>query len=179
VTHYERLLKRNRKSYTFLIWFKCYEVFARTVLELERSRMAPWCFFSTGTLPWHFFQIPWRESLISDVWGGSVSQFKSAIIQFCILKCRANQNDFLSWIIPVSFDLEQVGGSPEHFGFCDYTPGEEWKLWSSFIQYFFYPAVTYPVQPFKFLLNNIWRSSPYLTGNPLRLRYKAQPVNAV
>jgi hypothetical protein len=29
------------------------------------------------------------------------------------------------------------------------------------------------------LLNNIYKSSPYLTGNTLRLRYKAQPVNAV
>jgi hypothetical protein len=26
---------------------------------------------------------------------------------------------------------------------------------------------------------NIYKSSPYLTGNTLRLRYKAQPVNAV
>jgi hypothetical protein len=31
----------------------------------------------------------------------------------------------------------------------------------------------------KFLLNNIYKSSPYHTGNTLRLRYKAQPVNAV
>jgi hypothetical protein len=31
----------------------------------------------------------------------------------------------------------------------------------------------------EFLLCNIYKSSPYLTGNTLRLRYKAQPVNAV
>jgi hypothetical protein len=30
----------------------------------------------------------------------------------------------------------------------------------------------------EFLLNNIYKSSPYLTGNTLRLHYKAQPVNA-
>jgi hypothetical protein len=30
-----------------------------------------------------------------------------------------------------------------------------------------------------FLINNIWEFSPYLTGNTLRHRYKAQPVNAV
>jgi hypothetical protein len=29
------------------------------------------------------------------------------------------------------------------------------------------------------VLNNIYKSSPYLTGNTLRLHYKAQPVNAV
>jgi hypothetical protein len=29
------------------------------------------------------------------------------------------------------------------------------------------------------VLNNIYKSSPYLTGNTLRLGYKAQPVNAV
>jgi hypothetical protein len=31
----------------------------------------------------------------------------------------------------------------------------------------------------EFLLNNIYKSSSYLTGNTLRLYYKAQPVNAV
>jgi hypothetical protein len=31
----------------------------------------------------------------------------------------------------------------------------------------------------EFLPNNIYKSSLYLTGNTLRLRYKAQPVNAV
>jgi hypothetical protein len=31
----------------------------------------------------------------------------------------------------------------------------------------------------EFLLNNIWRFSSYITGNTLRLRYKAQTVNAV
>jgi hypothetical protein len=31
----------------------------------------------------------------------------------------------------------------------------------------------------KFLLNNIYKSSSYLTGNTLRLHYKAQPVNVV
>jgi hypothetical protein len=31
----------------------------------------------------------------------------------------------------------------------------------------------------EFLLNNIYKSSPYLTGNTLHLHYKAQPVNAV
>jgi hypothetical protein len=31
----------------------------------------------------------------------------------------------------------------------------------------------------EFLLNNIYKLSSYLTGNTLRLRYKAQPVNAV
>jgi hypothetical protein len=31
----------------------------------------------------------------------------------------------------------------------------------------------------EFLRNNIYKSSLYLTGNTLRLRYKAQPVNAV
>jgi hypothetical protein len=31
----------------------------------------------------------------------------------------------------------------------------------------------------EFLLTNIYKSSSYLTGNTLRLRYKAQPVNAV
>jgi hypothetical protein len=30
-----------------------------------------------------------------------------------------------------------------------------------------------------FILNNIYKFSSYLTGNKLRLRYKAQPVNAV
>jgi hypothetical protein len=29
------------------------------------------------------------------------------------------------------------------------------------------------------VLNNTYKSSPYLTGNTLRLHYKAQPVNAV
>jgi hypothetical protein len=29
------------------------------------------------------------------------------------------------------------------------------------------------------LLNNVYKPSPYLTGNTLRLRYKAQTVNAV
>jgi hypothetical protein len=28
-------------------------------------------------------------------------------------------------------------------------------------------------------MNNIYRYSPYLTGNTLRLHYRAQPVNAV
>jgi hypothetical protein len=31
----------------------------------------------------------------------------------------------------------------------------------------------------KFLLNSIYKLSPYLTGNALHLRYKPQPVNAV
>jgi hypothetical protein len=31
----------------------------------------------------------------------------------------------------------------------------------------------------EFLLNNIYKSRPSLTGNTLRLHYKAQPVNAV
>jgi hypothetical protein len=31
----------------------------------------------------------------------------------------------------------------------------------------------------EYLLNNIYKCSPYLTGNTLRLHYKAQPVNAV
>jgi hypothetical protein len=31
----------------------------------------------------------------------------------------------------------------------------------------------------EFLLRNIYKFSPYLTGNTSRLRYKAQPVNAV
>jgi hypothetical protein len=31
----------------------------------------------------------------------------------------------------------------------------------------------------EFLLNNTYKFSPYLTGNTLRLHYKAQPVNAV
>jgi hypothetical protein len=31
----------------------------------------------------------------------------------------------------------------------------------------------------EILLNNIFEFSPYLTRNKLRLRYKAQPVNAV
>jgi hypothetical protein len=31
----------------------------------------------------------------------------------------------------------------------------------------------------EFPLNNIYKFSPYLTGNTLRLHYKAQPVNAV
>jgi hypothetical protein len=31
----------------------------------------------------------------------------------------------------------------------------------------------------EFQLNNIYKFSPYLTGNIFRLRYKAQPVNAV
>jgi hypothetical protein len=31
----------------------------------------------------------------------------------------------------------------------------------------------------EFLLNNIYKFSSYLTGNTLRLRYKAQPVNGV
>jgi hypothetical protein len=31
----------------------------------------------------------------------------------------------------------------------------------------------------EFLLNNIYKSRPYLTGNTLRLHYNAQPVNAV
>jgi hypothetical protein len=31
----------------------------------------------------------------------------------------------------------------------------------------------------EFIQNNIYKFSPYLTGNTLRLRYKAQPVNAV
>jgi hypothetical protein len=37
------------------------------------------------------------------------------------------------------------------------------------------------INPLKaeFLRNNIHKSSPYLTGNTLLLRYKAQPVNAV
>jgi hypothetical protein len=37
------------------------------------------------------------------------------------------------------------------------------------------------VNPLKteFLLSNIYKSSPYLTGNTLRLRYKAQPDTAV
>jgi hypothetical protein len=37
------------------------------------------------------------------------------------------------------------------------------------------------VNPLKteFLLNNIYKFSSYLTGNTLRLHYKAQPVNAV
>jgi hypothetical protein len=37
------------------------------------------------------------------------------------------------------------------------------------------------INPLKteFLLNNIYKFSPYLTGNTSRLRYKAQPVNAV
>jgi hypothetical protein len=35
-----------------------------------------------------------------------------------------------------------------------------------------------PLKP-GFLLNNIYKSSSYLTGNTLRLHYKAQPVNAV
>jgi hypothetical protein len=32
---------------------------------------------------------------------------------------------------------------------------------------------------FEVLLNSIYKFSPYLTGNTLRLSYKAQPVNAV
>jgi hypothetical protein len=32
---------------------------------------------------------------------------------------------------------------------------------------------------FFLLWNNIWRFSSYLTGKPLRLRYRDQPVNAV
>jgi hypothetical protein len=37
------------------------------------------------------------------------------------------------------------------------------------------------INPLKteFLLNDVYKSSPYLTGKTLRLRYKAQPVNAV
>jgi hypothetical protein len=31
----------------------------------------------------------------------------------------------------------------------------------------------------EFNLNELYKFSPYLTGNTLRLRYKAQPVNAV
>jgi hypothetical protein len=31
----------------------------------------------------------------------------------------------------------------------------------------------------EYLLNNIYKFSSYLTGNTLRLHYKAQPVNAV
>jgi hypothetical protein len=31
----------------------------------------------------------------------------------------------------------------------------------------------------EYLPNNIHKSSPYLTGNTLRLYYKAQPINAV
>jgi hypothetical protein len=31
----------------------------------------------------------------------------------------------------------------------------------------------------EFLLNNIYKSSSYLTGNTSRLHYKAKPVNAV
>jgi hypothetical protein len=40
------------------------------------------------------------------------------------------------------------------------------------------PTVVNPLKT-GFLLNNIYESSPYLTGNTLRLHYKAQPVNAV
>jgi hypothetical protein len=37
------------------------------------------------------------------------------------------------------------------------------------------------INPLKteFLHNFIYKSSPYVTGNTLRLHYKAQPVNAV
>jgi hypothetical protein len=35
-----------------------------------------------------------------------------------------------------------------------------------------------PLKP-EIHLNNIYKFSPYLTGNTLHLRYKAQPVNAV
>jgi hypothetical protein len=31
----------------------------------------------------------------------------------------------------------------------------------------------------EFLLNNIYKYSPNLTGNTLRLHYKSKPVNAV
>jgi hypothetical protein len=31
----------------------------------------------------------------------------------------------------------------------------------------------------EFLLNSIYKFSPYLTGNILRLHYKDQPINAV
>jgi hypothetical protein len=31
----------------------------------------------------------------------------------------------------------------------------------------------------EFFLNTVYKLSPYLTGNTLRLPYKAQPVNAV
>jgi hypothetical protein len=39
----------------------------------------------------------------------------------------------------------------------------------------------YVINPLKteFLLNNIYSFSSYFTGNTLRLRYKAQPENAV
>jgi hypothetical protein len=44
-----------------------------------------------------------------------------------------------------------------------------------------YWAIFTHINPLKtgFLLNNIWEFSSYLTGNVLRRRYKAQPVNAV
>jgi hypothetical protein len=35
------------------------------------------------------------------------------------------------------------------------------------------------LQVLKFLQNAVYKYSPHLTGNTLRLRYKAQPVNAV
>jgi hypothetical protein len=41
------------------------------------------------------------------------------------------------------------------------------------------PIRTGEVLKTEFLLNNIQNFSPYLTGNTLRLGYKAQPVNAV
>jgi hypothetical protein len=40
------------------------------------------------------------------------------------------------------------------------------------------PSLLNPLKT-EFLLNNIYKFSSYLTGNILRLRYKAQLVNAV
>jgi hypothetical protein len=40
-------------------------------------------------------------------------------------------------------------------------------------------AICLTLLKIEFLLNNIYKSSSYLTGNTSRNRYKAQPVNAV
>jgi hypothetical protein len=51
--------------------------------------------------------------------------------------------------------------------------GERVKIWKEAV------LISLPELKTEFLPNNIHRSSSYLTGNTLRLRYKAQAVNAV
>jgi hypothetical protein len=54
----------------------------------------------------------------------------------------------------------------------------EWMYRSTYScpRHYLYGLVLNPLKT-EFLLNNIYKSSPYLTGNTLRLYYKAHPVN--
>jgi hypothetical protein len=133
--------------------------------------------------------------------GSSVSIFRSSPCRFCQYAKDTSQ-DFPypqpaihdSTVRPITV---HTGQNPNKWRKCEYKVGaqsvrwlyshvacrERFKLHCSLnylLQIYFTIIIIFnnPLRT-EFLYNYIYKFSPYLTGNTLRLRYKAQPVNAV